>query len=106
PSETLYAQTTLTAKGWKEQFGHVLIEAMACQVPVLGSDSGEIPRVIGEAGLIFPEGNVTALQECLVQLMDSPDLCRTLGQKGYDRVLEQYTNHALAQKLLSFFRAI
>ncbi|MGA1410953.1 MAG: hormogonium polysaccharide biosynthesis glycosyltransferase HpsO [Prochlorotrichaceae cyanobacterium] len=106
PSETLYAQTTLTAKGWKEQFGHVLIEAMACQVPVLGSDSGEIPRVIGEAGLIFPEGNVTALQDCLVKLMDSPDLCRTLGQKGYDRVLEQYTNHALAKKLLSFFRAI
>ena len=43
--------------GWKEQFGHVIIEAMACKVPVIGSDSGEIPHVIGDAGLIFPEGN-------------------------------------------------
>ena len=41
---------------WKEQFGHVLIEAMACGVPVVGSDSGAIPEVIGEAGLLFPGG--------------------------------------------------
>ena len=106
PSETLYAQTTLTAKGWKEQFGHVLIEAMVCQVPVIGSDSGEIPHVIADAGLVFPEGNKEALRDCIAQLMDSPDLQRELGQKGYDRVLEQYTNHALAKQLFSFFRNI
>ena len=45
---------TLTATGWKEQFGHVLIEAMAAAVPVIGSDSGEIPNVIEDAGLVFP----------------------------------------------------
>ena len=106
PSETLYAQTTLTAKGWKEQFGHVLIEAMVCQVPVIGSDSGEIPHVIADAGLVFPEGTKEALRDCIAQLMDSPDLQRELGQKGYDRVLEQYTNHALAKQLFSFFRNI
>ncbi|HEY9644931.1 MAG TPA: hormogonium polysaccharide biosynthesis glycosyltransferase HpsO, partial [Chroococcidiopsis sp.] len=57
PSETTYRFKTLTAVGWKEQFGHVLIEAMACQVPVIGSDSGEIPNVIADSGLIFPEGD-------------------------------------------------
>jgi L-malate glycosyltransferase len=57
PSETTYQFKTLTSVGWKEQFGHVLIEAMACQVPVIGSNSGEIPNVISDAGLTFPEGD-------------------------------------------------
>ena len=106
PSETLTTQTTLTAKGWKEQFGHVLIEAMACQVPVVGSDSGEIPFVIQDGGLIFPEGNGEALRDCLVKLMDSPALRQELGQKGLDRVLTQYTNRALAVRLLNFFKQL
>ena len=106
PSETLTAQTTLTAKGWKEQFGHVLIEAMACKVPVVGSDSGEIPHVIQDAGLVFPEGNGDALRDCLVQLMESPALRQELGQKGLDRVLAQYTNHALAVRMLDFFKQL
>jgi glycosyltransferase involved in cell wall biosynthesis len=106
PSETLYSQTTLTAKGWKEQFGHVLIEAMACKVPLIGSDSGEIPHVIKDTGLIFPEGNVSALKDCLMKLMDYPDLAQELGQKGYDRALKHYTNQALAQALLNFFRQV
>jgi glycosyltransferase involved in cell wall biosynthesis len=106
PSETLTTQTTLTAKGWKEQFGHVLIEAMACQVPVVGSDSGEIPYVIQDGGLIFPEGNGEALRDCLVKLMDSPALRQELGQKGLDRVLTQYTNRALAVRLLNFFKQL
>ena len=50
PSETTYAFKTLSAVGWKEQFGHVIIEAMACRVPVIGSDSGEIPHVIQGVG--------------------------------------------------------
>ena len=52
-----------TTPVWKEQFGRVLIEAMACGVPVVGSNSGAIPEVVGEAGLIFPEGDAAALAE-------------------------------------------
>ncbi|MGL4503691.1 MAG: hormogonium polysaccharide biosynthesis glycosyltransferase HpsO, partial [Planktothrix sp.] len=80
PSETTYKFKTLTAAGWKEQFGHVLIEAMACQVPVIGSDSGEIPHVIADTGLIFPEGNDQALQNSLKQLMTEPELAKQLGE--------------------------
>ncbi|MDQ3700775.1 MAG: glycosyltransferase, partial [Chloroflexota bacterium] len=54
------ALPSLTFPNWKEQFGRVLMEAMACEVPVVGSDSGEIAHVIGEAGLLFPEGDVAA----------------------------------------------
>ena len=107
PSETDMTQfKTLTAVGWKEQFGHVLIEAMACQVPVIGSDSGEIPYVIGDAGLVFPEKNVSALQDCLLKLMQQPQVAAEIGKRGYDRAMSQYTNLALAKRLLAFYRDI
>ncbi|HEY9300189.1 MAG TPA: glycosyltransferase, partial [Phormidium sp.] len=104
PSETTDKFKTLTAAGWKEQFGHVLIEAMACQVPVIGSNSGEIPHVIGEAGLVFPEGNAEALKNCLVQLIEHPEYARNLAKQGYERVIKNYTNKALAQQLLKFYK--
>lgn len=106
PSQTSYQVKTLTAVGWKEQFGHVLIEAMACKVPVIGSNSGEIPYVIDEAGLIFPEGDSTALQSNLRQMIEQPELCQKLAQLGYDRAMNQYTNQALAKSLLLFYEQI
>ncbi|MDB9512024.1 hormogonium polysaccharide biosynthesis glycosyltransferase HpsO [Kamptonema animale CS-326] len=106
PSETSYKFKTLTAVGWKEQFGHVLIEAMACKVPVIGSNCGEIPHVIGDAGLVFPEGNVEALRDCLIQLMEVPELAADLGKRGYERVMVHYTNQALARQLLDFYQEL
>ena len=106
PSKTTYKFKTLTSIGWKEQFGHVLIEAMACRVPVIGSDSGEIPHVIGDAGLVFPEGNIEELRHFLMQLMEQKELAESLGKKGYEKVMSQYTNKALATKLLSFYQEL
>jgi len=106
PSETNNQFQTLTAVGWKEQFGHVLIEAMASKVPVIGSNSGEIPYVIKDAGLIFPEGDVDALKNCLVSLMEQPSLAENLAQLGYERAMNHYTNKALARQQLDFYKQL
>lgn len=106
PSETTDKFKTLTSTGWKEQFGHVLIEAMACQVPVVGSDSGEIPFVIDQAGLTFPEGNADELRDRLLQLMTQPDLCTDLAKQGYERAMSLYTNKAIAQQQLNFYKSL
>lgn len=106
PSETTYKFKTLTSVGWKEQFGHVIIEAMACKVPVIGSDSGEIPYVIGDAGLIFPEGNVEELANRLEQLIDNPDFTENIAQMGYAKAMAQYTNIALAKQQLEFYQQL
>jgi len=106
PSQTTNQFQTLTAKGWKEQFGHVLIEAMACRVPVIGSDSGEIPNVIGNAGLIFPEGNANALQDRLRSLFHHPDQAANLAQQGYERAIAHYTNRVLARQQLDFYKSL
>lgn len=106
PSETTYKFKTLTAAGWKEQFGHVLIEAMASRVAVVGSNSGEIPNVIGDAGLIFPEGDAEALGKCLGELMGKPDYVKNLANQGYSKAMEVYTNQALAKKQLAFYQEL
>ena len=61
---------SLTTPRWKEQFGRMLVEAMACGVPVIGSDSGEIPHVIGDAGIVVPEGDRVALCAAIARLRD------------------------------------
>ncbi|WP_017314626.1 hormogonium polysaccharide biosynthesis glycosyltransferase HpsO [Mastigocladopsis repens] len=106
PSETNDKLKNLTSVGWKEQFGHVLIEAMACKVAVIGSNSGEIPYVIGDAGLIFPEGDVQSLSHCIVQLMEKPEFAKNLGEMGYQKAMTQYTNKALAKKQLEFYQEL
>jgi glycosyltransferase involved in cell wall biosynthesis len=89
----LPSRTTAT---WKEQFGRVLVEAMACQTPVIGSDSGEIPHVIGEAGLIFPEGDRQALAGLLQRLAKDAALRAELGRLGRSRVLVHFTQQRIA----------
>lgn len=97
---------SLTTSRWKEQFGHVLIEAMACGIPVIGSDSGAIPEVIGEAGLIVPEGNAVALAQALDDLRSSESRRVTLGQKGRERVLALYTNEKICNQTFRFWQEV
>lgn len=99
----LPSQTTPT---WKEQFGHVLIEAMASGVPVVGSNSGAIPEVIGDAGIVFPEGDVGALRDALVTLQNDAARRAQLAQRGRARVLAQYTHAHIAAANIAFFETI
>jgi glycosyltransferase involved in cell wall biosynthesis len=85
-----------TTPAWKEQFGRVLVEAMACQTPVIGSDSGEIPHVISGAGLTFPEGDRQALAGLLLRLAGNAVLRADLGQLGRSRVLAHFTQQRIA----------
>jgi glycosyltransferase involved in cell wall biosynthesis len=95
---------SLTTPVWKEQFGRVLTEAMACGVPVVGSDSGAIPEVIGEAGLIFPEGDAAALADCLSRLMGAPALRHELAQRGLARARREYAQTVIATRTAAVYR--
>jgi glycosyltransferase involved in cell wall biosynthesis len=95
-----------TTANWKEQFGRVLIEAMSCGVPVVGSSSGEIPHVIGDAGLTFPEGDVAALRERLARLAADPALHADLARRGRERVLAHYTQAAVARRHVEVYQGM
>lgn len=97
---------SLTRPNWKEQFGRVLVEAMACGVPVIGSDSGAIPGVIGAGGLIIPEGDVPALADAMRRLLSDPDLRQRLGQAGRAHVLANFTHASIAQATVDVYRQL
>lgn len=95
-----------TRPNWKEQFGRVLIEAMACGVPVVGSDSGAIPEVIGPAGLIFPEGDDEALATHLLRLIDDAEAYEALAHAGRQRVQNHFTQARIAARTVDIYRAL
>jgi glycosyltransferase involved in cell wall biosynthesis len=95
-----------TRPNWKEQFGRLLIEAMACRVPVVGACSGAIPGVIGEGGLIFPEDDVAALHDHLLALMEDEALRQQLGEAGRARVIEHFTQARVAAQTVDVYRAM
>jgi len=92
----LVSRTTAT---WKEQFGRVIIEAHACETPVIGSDSGAIPEVIGEGGIVVPEKNPAALAAAIARLQNDPALARSMGRTGRRQVLASYSWERVAEQM-------
>jgi glycosyltransferase involved in cell wall biosynthesis len=95
---------SLSRPNWVEQFGRVLTEAMACGVPVIGSHSGEIPWVIGDAGRVFPEGDAGALAAILAELASDPAQHASLAAAGRARVLTHFTQAQVAAETAAVYR--
>jgi glycosyltransferase involved in cell wall biosynthesis len=87
---------------WEEQFGRVLIEAMACGVPTLGADSGAIPEVLGSPEFIFPHSRPESLADRIAWLAGDAKLRVQVGIAQRQRVLEHYTNEAVAKRYAEF----
>lgn len=92
-----------TTASWREQFGRMLIEAQACGVPVVASPSGEIPHVVGDAGLLVEECNSRAWAEQLDALEHDADRRRALGTRGLEQARTRFAWPVIARQHLRFF---
>ena len=97
---------SLTTLSWREQFGRMLIEAFACGVPVVASSCGEIPHVVGDAGIVLPEGTVEVWCRALTDLLRDGDERRRLAARGRDRAVSVYDWASVAAQHASFFDEI
>jgi len=99
------AVPSLTRPNWKEQFGpRATVEAMASGIPVIGSDSGAIPDVISDAGLIVPEGDPAALSAALCRLKDDHDLRAALADQGRAHACRCYTHDQIAAATVDVYQ--
>lgn len=95
-----------TTPRWREQLGRMLTEAMACGVPVIGSDSGEIPHVIADAGLITPEDDMAAWTRAVDTLLSDDAQRADYATRGLARVQAEYALSVVARRHLEFFAEI
>jgi len=79
------AVPSLTTPTWVEQFGRVALEAMACGIPVVVSDSGALPEVVGDAAVVVPEGSPSDLAKALAEVGHDADLAARLRAAGLRR---------------------
>jgi glycosyltransferase involved in cell wall biosynthesis len=100
----LFVLPSLTTKYWMEQFGRVIIEAMACEVPVIGSSSGEIPNVIEDCGLIFKEGNCNDLAEKIKFFMVNLEERKKYIAKAKQRIEKYFSWKTIAGQIYDFLK--
>lgn len=95
-----------TQKNWKEQFGRVIPEALACGAAVVGSDSGEIPKLIrgSEGGLVFPERDVKAMASALRQLIVNREERQAMATRGRRWVAEHISLETVAGRMVATIR--
>ncbi len=86
-----------------EQFGRVIIEAMASGCPVIASDSGNMPRVVGNAGLIFPEDDMSALAQALDRLLGHEHERHEIQRRCIERVEGVFEWSVRARAMLEVF---
>lgn len=94
-----------TRSFWKEQFGRMIVEAFAAGVPVMGSDSGEIPRVIGDAGIVLPESDPASWKSSLEAFLKNPQTLEPLIAKGLQRS-QIYSAKSIAESYKSLYRSM
>jgi glycosyltransferase involved in cell wall biosynthesis len=99
----LLCAPSLTTPRWREQFGRMLVEAMACGVPVVGSDSGEIPHVLGDAGVVAAEGDADAWRTALDRLVADEARRTELSARGRERARTEFALSVVARRHLGFF---
>ncbi|QVL33789.1 glycosyltransferase family 4 protein [Telmatocola sphagniphila] len=95
-----------TMPNWKEQFGRMVVEAFAAGLPFIGSDSGEIPFVVGDTGIIVGEKDEIGWTKAIADLLGDPIKQRELSEQGRQRAQEEFAWPAVAKKYLSFFDSL
>jgi glycosyltransferase involved in cell wall biosynthesis len=93
--------------GWREQFGRVVVEALACGVPVVTSDCGELPQLVAATGggWTFPEGDAPALALRLAQLARRPEMLAGPSHDGRRAVVKQFAVKAAVARFAGLVEA-
>ncbi|MBQ61823.1 MAG: glycosyl transferase [Gammaproteobacteria bacterium] len=103
----LYAEATLVVvPSIYEGFGLPAGEAMACGLPVISTDGGALPEVVGNSGIIVPVQNEQAIAEAIRKLLADPEKQEQLSRKARARIVELFSWQGAAQELVEFYSGL
>ena len=106
PKIDCFVQPSRPQPTWIETYSYAAVEAMAWGVPAIVSDCGALPELVGGAGIVVPPGDPTALTVALARLRDDINARTSLGAAGRKRVMEEFTDSAVAQRTLDFWKSL
>jgi glycosyltransferase involved in cell wall biosynthesis len=102
-----YAEATIAVvPSVYEGFGLPAGEAMACGVPVISTDGGALPEVVGDAGVIVPAKSVDALADAIDDLLQHPDKRDQLGAQGRERILQKFCWDVCAAQMAKYYQQV
>ncbi len=103
----LYARATIAVvPSIYEGFGLPAAEAMACGVPVVSTDGGALPEVVGDCGITVPTRNADKIAEAIRQLFNDKNLRSELAEKGRQRILENFSWDIAARDVVDVYRTV
>ena len=95
-----------TTEGWVDTFPNVVAQAMATGLPVVGSNSGAIPFMLGDRGLLFQEGSVDEIVDHLTNLRIDGTLRLRMGESLRERALSEFCVGGINGSLIEFFQSV
>jgi len=94
----------VTGDGEKEGIPVSLMEAMSYAIPVISTDTGGIPELLGcGSGIIVNEKDPVSLSSAIEKLMEDEAYCRLLGARGREKVEQEFNVSDIADRLLNLF---
>jgi len=102
----IFVLPSISNATWEEQYGMVLIEAMACGLPIVTTDSGAIPEVVGSAAITVPQDNVPELFTALDTLLTSNDTRKKLGTIAYMRARKLFSAHTFSKSIAQIYETL
>jgi len=91
----------------EESFGNTLVEAMARKVPIIaGINSGAVPWVVGDNGMLIDVGNERLIQDAIEVLIKNPERLKEYSENGFQNAYNRFRLSNIAQQYIKKFNEI
>lgn len=94
----LHSSHLLALPSKHESFGIVFLEAWSCGIPVLGTNEGCVPSVIGDGGFVCEHGDAEDIADKIRAAIRDPQALRTIAERGHERLLANFTWDIVGRK--------